>query len=181
MSINRFWISAPVCALLFVATSAAGSIQYEISNTSTPGVEQYAYVISGFTLQANEQLQIVFPVALYGALSNASSVTNFDITLYQPDNPPGFDGDYNALALVDNPALTGPFTVDFTYIGTGTPGPQQYYLYQFSASGGSPALVASGDTVNMAPEPGTFALAGLLVAAGGVWRAVRRHPVKRPN
>ena len=175
MGINRFCISAPVCALMFVATSCAGTIQYELSNTSTPGVQQYTYLLSGFTVLVNQELEIVFPVSLYGTLSNAAPVTGFTVALDQPNSPPGVNGEYTAEALVNNPPLSGPFSVDFVYIGTGTAGAQQYLIQQFDSGGNLLGLVASGNTVAyQAPEPGNLVLAGLLIIAGGVWRAKRR-------
>jgi hypothetical protein len=181
MSMKRFCISLPVCALIFVATSGAGTVQYELStpSPSNPSVQQYTYLVSGFTLAAYEELEIVFPVALFGTLSNDVPVADFDVWVDQPNSPQGADGEYNAEALIANPPLTGPFSVDFTYIGAGTPGAQQYFLEQLDANGNLLGLVGSGSTVaNQAPEPGNLALAGFLVFAGGVWRAVRRHPTR---
>ncbi|MGP8247412.1 MAG: PEP-CTERM sorting domain-containing protein [Bryobacteraceae bacterium] len=181
MSIKRFCISLPVCSLIFAASSGAGTIQYELStpSPSDPSVQQYTYLVSGFTLSAYQELEIVFPVASFGTLSNAAPVVDFSVSVIQPNNPLGTDGDYDAEALINNPPLTGPFSVDFTYIGVGTPGAQEYFIYQFSSTGTLEGLVDSGSTVAyQAPEPGTLALAGLLVVAGGVWRAVRRHPAR---
>lgn len=181
MGIKRFCISLPVCAFVVVATSGAGTIQYELSipNPAIPTVEQYTYLLSGFALPQYAEIEIVFPEALFGTLSNDAPVTDFSISVAQPNNPFGADGDYMAEALITDPPLTGPFTVDFTYTGTGTPGAQQYLIQQFAANGNYLGLVGSGSTVaSQAPEPGNLSLAGLLVVAGGVWRAVRHHPEK---
>ena len=70
------------------------------------------------------------------------------------------------MALVNASFLGTPFTIDFVWLGTGTPGPQPFTVYDTNFS-----TIAQGQTV--APEPSS---AALLFAASGwlAWRKRRR-------
>lgn len=175
MSYKRFGVSLVACILFSVATSRAGTIQYAVS-TVAPGEQQYTYLVSGFALAQYQGLEIVFPEASFETLSNGVAGAGFDVSLLEPNVSPGVAGDYTAVAQISDPSLAGPFSVDFIYIGTGTPGPQEYYVNQYDQNGDLEGLLNSGSTVAyQAPEPGNLALPGFLLVAGGVWRAVRRH------
>jgi len=138
--------------------------------------------VSGFTFQANQELDILFPVTTppsYGTLSNGIAPSGFNVLLLQPNNPPGAPGDYSALALVNNPSLAGPFSVDFTFMGTPLmplPGQQNFMIGTFGPNGFN--TITSGVTTPQGstgvPEPASLSLAALGVLMGGVCLAARR-------
>ena len=87
-------------------------------------------------------------------------------------------GTYDALALVNSPAFSGPFRVSFLWSGAGAPGSQNFDVYTLDASG-FPDPFETGVTTPRTvtpppvPEPSTF----LLVATGIA--AVRKLRRKR--
>jgi hypothetical protein len=133
--------------------------------------------MSGITLLANQELDIVFSAALYTTLSNGVVSSGFDLMLLQPNNPPGAPGHFSALALSNIGVVPGPWSVDFLFNGPGTPGSQPFFINQYDASGRFITTLESGTTQNSAqvPEPGTFMLLGLVVIGCGVGWAVRRR------
>jgi MYXO-CTERM domain-containing protein len=165
-----FWL--PLWAGLLAPIVQAGTVQFEVSNLGS-GSYQYTYLLSGFTFQANEDLDVQFDPGIYAALSNptAGDPTQFTAMAFQPDPA---SGDYIALALVNSPSLAGPFEVDFTLVGGGQPGPQPYSLNQFDPNGFLLGTVATGETSlasTTAPEPGGVMLGGvgLLLLAGAAF------------
>jgi hypothetical protein len=137
-------------------------------------IYRFTYTLSGGTLNADEELEIRFDAALYGALSNASAGADFDVMLFQPNNPPGSAGIYSALALINNPSLATPFLVDAVYFGQGTPPVQEFVINAYDATGAVSEL-ESGTTVALVPEPATFAsVGGMLVLIGWSWTVRRR-------
>lgn len=109
----------------------AGTIDFQISQVSSAAsgvaspVYTYAYAISGFDFQSDgsviNEVDIEFNPNDYGVLSNGRTGPYFNLLLLQPNNPPGASGDYSAEATVDHPSLAGTFSVDFTWIGPGSP------------------------------------------------------------
>ena len=162
-------LSLYLCAAFLAAGTLAGaSIQFEATQIGTTGggdrVFQYSYFVDG-TFSVNQELDIRFDPALYRDLSNAVAEPGFDVLLFQPNNPPGSFGDFSALALVNNPSLAQPFRVDVTYLGSGQPGAQPFFINTFNSNGqiiGSESgftTPPSGDAV--VPEPGTRELSGV--------------------
>ena len=181
-------------ALLAISLSAS-IIQYEVtttggSNGSANGATgTYQFFVSGFVFRANqpcannpalqcsEALDIQFDPTMFGQLSNGVAPAGFDLLLFQPNNPPQAPGDYSALALVDQPSLAGQFSVDFTFIGQGTPGSQAFSIDEFDSNGGFQGVVATGETdplASGAPEPSSISLIAAGLMAGGVLMAIRR-------
>jgi hypothetical protein len=85
------------CALFLCCRPlSAGAMDYLVSqagpNNSSATVDQYAYNLDGF-----------------------------DLRLLQPDNPPGAQVDSGAGPIVGHRSLSDPFSVDFTWIGPGSP------------------------------------------------------------
>jgi hypothetical protein len=113
----------------------------------------------------------------FSSLSNGVADSDFRLALLQPNNPPGAPGAYSALALMDNPSLAGPFSVDVNWLGSGVPGSLPFFIHQFDASGriletiGSGSLEAAGPVE--APEPASWLLGGLGLVTGGLLRMVR--------
>ena len=172
----RIAMSALVVAGLLALDLNAGTIRYTISELGpgTPGF-RYTYTLNGFELHKNQELDIRFDPAIFGSLFNGQAGAGFDLILLQPNNPVGAFGDYSALALVENPSLAGPFSVDFTLSGTGPPAAQPYFINQYDDAGTFVGTIASGRTVGAVPEPATLALGVVGLLSVGVWWAVRRR------
>ncbi len=167
-NVQRVGWGVIAAALLFSSSLHASAIEFQVTPLGS-GVYRYNYMVSGFQFQANQELDLRFDPALYGALSNGVAPPGFDLLLLQPNNPPGTSGDYSALALVNMPSLT-PFSVDFAFLGAGVPGPQPFFINQLDASGNLIATIASGSTTSAtarAPEPRSFSLVSLALLMGG--------------
>jgi hypothetical protein len=169
---------------LIVAHGSATTITYQVTDPVTPGAETYTYAISGFTFGINEELDIEFDASLYGNLQNAVAGPGFSVMLFQPDDRPGLDwpGYYSLLAVVDDLFLNAQFSVDFTYLGTGEPGPQSYSISQFDQNGSYVSTLETGFTVAAAtngtgpvPEPSSMWLCVLGLLAVGAWTERRRR------
>jgi hypothetical protein len=167
---------------------ASPLIQYQVSTVGTTGTGQtlfrYNYLISGFTLFQNEEIDIRFDPAVFGQLSNGLASPGFDLLLFQPNQPPGAFGDFSALAGA-NASLAGTFRVDFTlapnvtltpndprlvqtfFLFDDNPGPSQHPELPFQG-------LTSAAPVNSVPEPWSFSLCGAALMVGGVRRALLR-------
>jgi hypothetical protein len=167
-------------ALLIGRPPAAGieiSFLVTAADEGGPGTDplRYTYFVTGLTLLANQELDLRFDPALYGSLSNGVAGPDFDLLLLQPDNPPGAFGDFSILALVDNPPFPQALSVDFSFIGPGTPGSQPFFINEYDQSGRFVATIASGFTVAAIPEPGSIAFGGTGLLLGAVYWALRRR------
>jgi hypothetical protein len=173
--------------LIAVSLHASPIIQYQVSTVGTTVSGQplfrYNYVISGFTLFQNEEIDIRFDPAVFGQLSNGLAVLGFDLLLFQPNQPPGAFGDYSALAG-PNASLAGTFSVDFTlaanvaltpndprlvqefFLFDDNPGPSQHPELPFQG-------LTSAAPVNSVPEPWSVLLCGAALMVGGARRALR--------
>jgi len=169
----RFTLRLALCVVLWVTSLAAGTIQFAVTDLGA-GTYRYTYILSGFSFSVNQELDIQFDANLYSNLTNGVVGTGFNLVLLQPNNPPGLPGDYSAMALIDNPPLDGPFSVDFTYLGEGAPGPQPYFINQYDDQGHFLETLESGASSPI-PEPATVALAGGgLLALGAALRHRRK-------
>lgn len=170
-------LSAVSCWM--AATASAATIQFTVTPLASPGQFRYTYTVSGITFQQNQDFDIQFPAALYTGLTNAMVGAGFDSIVLQPNNPPGAGGDFIALALVNNPSLAGPFSIDFTYLGAGAPGAQDFTIDQYDANGNFIRTDSSGVTSlaggSAVPEPSAFFLSIIGLVAGGVCLAARRR------
>ena len=136
----------------------------------TPGSDlwRYSYLIDDFAFQQNQGFTVFFDWHLYSMLQSPPPVPNgdWDVLSVQPDSGLNSNGFYDGQALVNGASLADPFTIEFVWLGTGTPGPQPFTVYDTDFS-----TIAQGQTV--APEPSSAAL--LFTAIGGlVWRKRRR-------
>ncbi len=132
---------------------------------------RYLYNVTGAPLQLNQELDIRFEVLQYASVVNgvASPGTGLDLLFFSPNPGLPSPGTYNLFALVNNPSMIGTFSVEFTFLGGGTPGSQVFTINQLTAQGGFLSNVSSGVTSNLSagvPEPGTMmmGLAGLAIA-----------------
>lgn len=176
-----FWLPV-LWATVLAGDLPAATIEFQVSTVGTAPSGQtlfrYNYFFSNLTLQQNQEIDIRFNPAQFGMLSNGVAGPGFSLLLLQPNNPPGAFGDFSALALVNNPPLSGPFSVDFTFIGSGQPGAQPFLINQLDANAGFVSTLESGTTVprgqTVIPEPATFALGGAGLLMAGIF-AIRRR------
>jgi hypothetical protein len=163
-----------------IAANAAAGIICEVSTIGTTGsgetLYRYNYVISDLTLQRNMEIEFRFDPAVYDKLSNPVAPADFQTFVLQPDNPPGVFGSYNVFSLIDNPPLSGPFTVDFTLDASAVPGSQTFFINLFDDNGNFLRTVDTGRTTSASviPEPATFALLSTALLAVSVRYAGRR-------
>ena len=178
----------------------AGTIDFQISNVSSAAsgasvpVYTFTYAIGGFDFQMNgsviNEVDIEFNPNDYGVLSNGRAGPDFNLLLLQPDNPPGATGDYSAEATVDHPSLAGTFSVDFTWVGSGSPlDPgadltRKFHINTYNNNQDDPSfgnLISSitGTTTPFAasavPEPSTVFLTAAGLTLCGANRVVNRR------
>jgi len=133
---------------------------------------RYTYLLAGESFGADEGFTILFDYNLYGALSNPTAGTDWSALTVDPVSDPGTstysDGFFDALALVNAASFADPFSVDFEWLGAGTPpGSQPFEVYVCTSPGcatleSHPTI--AGGTTGAIPLPGSLALtaAGLL-------------------
>jgi hypothetical protein len=129
----------------------------DLADTS-PGQDlwRYDYTVSGRTFLQSEFFDIFFSSTLYATLTSPTGPSaDWDVAILQqptPGNLPPFDrGMFDAFALTANPSLSGVFSVNFVYLGGGTPGSQPFVIFDASAN-----IVESGVTSvagTTVPEP----------------------------
>jgi hypothetical protein len=165
---------------LICGSISAGTIQYQVVDLGQNAF-RISYSLSDFMFLENQELAIGFDPAIYQSLSNGIAPAGFDLLLLQPNNPPGAFGEFSALALMDNPALSGIFSVDVVLTGRGRPGEQSFAVNQLDENGVILSTISSGVTVDAAaaPEPATLSLAGAALLAGAVLSVVRRRFYRR--
>ena len=168
MSKRRMCVYALLCFCFAPALALGGTVSYSVAPLpGMPGDFQYTYFLSGFDLVQYEELDFVFPADLYLGLSNAEASPDIIVQVFQPDVPIGADGDFTAEASSDLADVTGPWSIDVAYLGSGLPGAQTYFIDQFDSNGillGNP--VEAEDVAVPVPEPGTF---GFWFLAVGFW------------
>ncbi len=128
----------------------------------------YRYTVHGFDTEAALGLSIGFALGEFSALSLdgvAPPPADWDVLVLQPDAQLPADGLFDALALTQPAASSGPLEVAFVWSGAGVPGAQPFVLYDDAF-----ATTRSGTTM-LVPEPTT----GLLVLLGLAGLGVRRR------
>jgi hypothetical protein len=173
--------------LLLVGSGSMGSVQgaqvhYEIAglgvNAAGQSLYRYTYEPVDIVFKRNQELDVRFDPNLFGALFNALAPPDFDVLLLQPNTPPGAFGDYSVLALVDNPVISGPFSVDVVYIGSGLPGTQPYFINQYDDNGDFVATLTQGSTASgsaIVPEPASLTTMGGGLCMLGISCLIRRR------
>lgn len=150
--------------------SAALIVLTEFTNQTdvVPGKDLWrvAYHLSGTDFLAGEGFTVYFDHGLYADLTGPLPPVNpgWDMLLIQPDLGLPDDGFLDGLATVDQAALTEPFVVDFTWLGSGVPASQPFETY--NTSGGF-TVTGGGETSNV-PEPAGMALLAAGAAMGFV-------------
>ena len=161
----RFWIS--LCVVILAGRASAGTISYSLTALGADSY-QYSFFLNGITFSANQGVSLSFDLLKYGTLSNGIASSDFSVLLLQPNNPPGLDGLFSALSLVNNPSLSTPFSVDVVYLlPSGLPGPVPYSIDTYNADG---KLISTQDTgtADPTPEPSSLLLGatGVLICMG---------------
>jgi hypothetical protein len=173
----------------------ASTIHSQLSTIGTDGVGQtvfqYNYIVTGLDLFANQELDIQFDPTIYSQLLNGVAGPGFSLLLFQPNSPPQAPGDYSALAIIDHPSFSGPFSVQFTLtdlglIMRGELGPQVYVVNQYDSNGAFKGSIPSesGSTSpgvgSRVPEPSSLSLTSVGLMLSGVGWALRRRLVNTP-
>lgn len=158
-------------------TAQAVTIEYHVQDLGNDSF-RIQYDVEPVAFDENQELEIRFHPALYRNLSNPLVSLGFDVLLFQPDDPPGADGRFSALALVDIPAVSHTFAVDVRMQAGYVPGVQEFAINQLDARGLVLETVVSGHTSVPTPEPSALPLIGavlLIARASPAWRRRLSH------
>jgi hypothetical protein len=118
------------------------------------GSFEYAYTLSGYELLAGDDLAIYFPLATSANLTDlGTGGADYTTFVFQPDPNLPADGEYDAIANVNDPSLSTVLDVTFLYSGPGTPGAQDFTLYDSGYT-----VISTGETVALTPEPSSLLL-----------------------
>lgn len=135
---------------------------------------QYNYQLTG-SFVSGDDLAVYFPLATSSNLVDlATGGTDWTTFVFQPDPNLPADGEYDMVATIDNPSLAPSFDVQFDYSGTGSPGPQEFTLYDPNFN-----MLANGETAPASspspiPEPGSLLLLGSGLLGLSVYAKRRR-------
>ncbi len=161
-----------VAVVSLLCTSIAGSasasvITYEATNLGGSGWRYDYTLLNDTSVVPVEQVTIYFDLGVYENLRSATAPTGWDPLTIEPDPALPDDGFYDAIvfnvldALPFGASLSG-FSIDFDFLGAGTPGSQRF---QFLLSS---SLEVLGDGLTQqavataVPEPDSL----LLLTAG---------------
>jgi hypothetical protein len=186
---NRVWLVqqripflAVAAMFSLLATVNATTLQFVATDLAdvTPGEDlwRYEYKVEGNTFSQGQFVDVLFDPLLYGALTAGPSPGgDWDVAVLQqpaPVNLPPFDrGIFDAFALVNDPSIDGIFSVNFVYLGSGSPGSQPFEIYASDA-----ALLESGFTTpsgTVVPEPSTLLTLAFAAVAVACLRTARAH------
>jgi hypothetical protein len=163
-------VSAVVLAIAPAVLQAGPmvNIKYEVANLGG-NLWQYQYFLSYDTPAVFEKGQgfaVLFNLRPYAGLQNPLPISpDWTILAYQPDPNLPAPGEFDAVAQTTDPLLPSAFSVEFFWTGIGRPGRQSFQVWDFSVGA---TLLGEGTTVPAVqgvPEPGTFVLLGLGLAA----------------
>ncbi len=171
---NLLWLS--ILGGLIITSLSAATIQYTVTPIGPPNQNefQYTYYIDpSLNLSINQAIDIKFNILNYSNLTNAVAdpASDWSAMAFSPDPQTFFPGDYIALANVNHPSLSGPFTVDFTYVGTQqqpTPGAQPFEIDQYNSNGGFVGTLSTGTTSALVVDPPVPEPRGISVSVVGM-------------
>jgi hypothetical protein len=171
----------PLLACLIATNMSASVIQYLTTDVNLNlNLFRYDYLLSGMTVQTNQQIDIRFDPARYGTLSNVHVPSGFSSLVLQPNNPPGVFGDLILFPSTNNLLLSGQqLSIDVVSLDNGAITSQPYFIDQYDANGNFLFTVSAGFTTAevtapSVPEPALFLLVGIALLAGGWWRMRKR-------
>jgi hypothetical protein len=157
------------------SSARAGVIDYVL--TALGGnLWRYDYTINNPVPSLGfDELTVYFDVGQYELLSAPAAPAGWDPIAVQPDAGIPSDGFFDALnlgaPLADGASVSG-FSVEFAYLGVGTPGAQRYELLDSLTL----TIIGSGTTElapAAVPEPSTSMLALLGIGLAGLGRRAR--------
>jgi hypothetical protein len=151
----RKW--AVFCSILMLALvppspTRATVITYEATNLPDPvqGMDlwRYTYRVSDFVFSQGQGFSIFFSPNLYRGLQYPPPAPNADwnVISLQPDLALSSSGIFDGQALINGASLNDPFTVEFIWLGSGTPGAQVFDIHDADFS-----ILVQGTTV--VPQP----------------------------
>lgn len=169
--------------LTMVCASAARADSIAVTYTATDlggGTWEYEYSLTG-ALSSGDDLAIYFPLATSSNLNDLlTGGADFTTFVFQPDAGLPAPGEYDVIANIDNPDLTPVFDASFSYTGSGSPGSQDFTLYDANYNIiGSGSTTPAGTSVAATPEPASLVLIGLALVALYTlcsWRSGRYRP-----
>ena len=133
LSRQRTKVLAAALLLISFSIGNAATIKYDATNI-VANTWQYDFVIENDSLGSDiEEFTIYFDLDFYENLNNPVAPTDWDPIVIQPDPGIPDNGFYDALVLTSgsaispNASLTG-FSVEFDYLGSGTPGSQFFEI-----------------------------------------------------
>jgi hypothetical protein len=112
------------------ATITFQAIDLEDVNTGED-LWQYSYTVSEHDFMQDYGFAICFDPDAYANLQESAPAVNadWDVMSFQPDPNIPSPGWYDALALVDHASLEDSFSINFVWLGDGTPGTQAFEIY----------------------------------------------------
>lgn len=157
-------------ACLLIVTAVAmlrgASVTYALADLGG-GFWRYDYSIASPTFVPGQGITFHFAPDLYSSLSNPIAPAGWDPLVYPAGIPAGATGEFDLLAAIPNPGLTG-ISIEFEYLGTGQPGSQPFDTYTLDPVF---TVLEQGNTTSGVPEPSV-----LLLAIGGLGAiACRRY------
>jgi hypothetical protein len=117
--------------MVFSLPAFAGSIQYDAVDLGG-GDWQYNYIVNGTFTGNSNGFTIYFDESTYTNLTDITAPSaDWDLLISQPVISLPMPGYFDGLALNN---LTGSynFSVDFTWLGSGTPGSQPFEFYDLN-------------------------------------------------
>jgi hypothetical protein len=157
--------------LIAASTLPGETVTYDVYNIGG-STWRYDYtIVDPAAFPINQGITFDFALELYGPLSNPIAPAGWDVQTWNPDDPFGASGGFDLLALVDKPALTG-LSIQFEYLGSGTPGPQPFEIYTIDPD----FAVTGGGNTSHVPEPSAVLTLGAVgggLAAFGALAALR--------
>lgn len=172
MKLHNALAAVALIASTCLPTAQAGGIGYQVDLIDA-ATNRWSYtyylpdyaVYQGVNFLAGDVLDFDFNANLYAdlALQPDGPGADWSAMVIQPDPALPALGYYDLQAQVTNPSVAGPFTVAFTWLGTGTPGWQSFEVYDADFN------LITGSITQAVPEPGSL---GLLLAGLGLLGAV---------
>jgi len=170
---KRLLLTVAIFALFPAGRAWSATLGFDVTPLGG-NVFRYEFFPADLALQANQEIEVQFDPGSFSGLLNGVAGVDYQLRLLQPGNPPGASGIYSALALIDNPSLSGPFRVDAIWTRQGSPGALPFSINQFDAAGQLIIGTLATGTLGVAPEPGVFLLSlGGLVIMGARLRRSR--------
>ena len=165
--------------LLATGNASADVINYTLDDLGG-GRFQYNYTVDNSAgADIIDNIQIFFALGDYENLEVTASPADWDPLVLQPDPGLPDDGIFDALALVagiDPGAVLGGFSVAFDWLLGGTPGDQDFLLFDFDFNliGEGTTMLADTPTPVSEPAPAALLAVGLLLFGAAAWRRRRQ-------